>query len=68
LTFIILTISSTFIPEKQSDKLLAIVTGVSVLFLSVLMSKAPQTAGVWQRLSFIISFGWMIYSFKTREL
>jgi hypothetical protein len=32
------------------------------------MSKAIQTAGVWQRLSFIISFGWMIYSFKIREL
>jgi len=68
LTFIILTVSSSFIPEKQADKILAIVAGVSVLFLSVLMSKAIQTAGVWQRLSFIILFGWMIYSFKTRDL
>jgi hypothetical membrane protein len=68
LTFILLTVSSAFILEKQEDKLLAIITGISVLFLSVLMSKANQTAGVWQRLSFIISFGWMIYSFRTREL
>jgi hypothetical membrane protein len=68
LTFIILSVSSTFIPEKRADRLLAIVVGVSVLFLSILMSEATQTAGVWQRLSFIISFGWMIYSFKTREL
>lgn len=68
LTFIILTVSSTFIPGKQADKLVAIVAGLSVLFLSVLMSKATQTAGVWQRLSFIISFGWMIYSFKDREI
>jgi len=68
LTFIILSVSSAFIPEKQADRLLAIIAGVSVLFLSILISKATQTAGVWQRLSFIISFGWMIYSFKTREL
>jgi hypothetical membrane protein len=68
LTFILLTVSSAFIFEKQEDKLLAIVAGISVLFFSVLMSKASQTAGVWQRLSFIIIFGWMIYSFRTREL
>ena len=68
LTFIILTVSSTFIPEKHTDRLLAIGAGLSVIVLSVLMSKAAQAAGIWQRLSFIISFGWMIYSFKTREL
>ena len=68
LTFIILTVSSTFMHEKETDKLLAMAAGMLVLFLSVLMSKATQTAGVWQRLSFIISFGWIIYSFKTREL
>jgi hypothetical membrane protein len=67
LTFIILTVSSAFIIEKQADKLLAIVAGISVLFLSVLMSEVNQAAGVWQRLSFIISFGWMIYSFNARD-
>ena len=68
LTFIILSVSSAFIPEKKTDRLLAIFTGVTVLFLSILISKATQTAGVWQRLSFIISFGWMIHIFKSREL
>jgi hypothetical membrane protein len=67
LTFIILTISSAFILEKQAERSLAIVTGISVLFLSVLMSEAIHTAGVWQRLSFIISFGWLIYSFNARD-
>jgi hypothetical membrane protein len=68
LTFIILSVSSAFVPEKQADRVLAIVAGVSVLFLSILISKATWTAGIWQRFSFIISFGWMIYCFKTREL
>jgi hypothetical membrane protein len=68
LTFIILTVSSTFIPQKHTDRLMAITAGALVLFLSVLMSKATHAAGVWQRLYFIISFGWMIHSFKTREL
>ena len=67
LTFIILTVSSTFILEKQADRIIAMAAGVLVLLLSVLMSEATQAAGVWQRLLFMISFGWMIYSFKTSE-
>jgi len=67
LNFVILTVSSTFIIETQTDRLLTIAAGVSAIFLSVLMSEVPQAAGVWQRLFFIISFGWMIYSFKSRR-
>jgi hypothetical membrane protein len=68
LTFIILTVASTFMFKKQADKLLATITGISAIFLSVLMSEAAQMAGVWQRLFFIISLGWMIYTFKARDL
>ena len=67
LTFVILTVSSAFILEKQTDRLLTIAAGVSVIFISVLLSEIPQLAGVWQRLFFIISFGWMIYIFKARD-
>jgi hypothetical membrane protein len=67
LTFIILTVSSAFIIEKQTDRMLAIATGISAIFLSLLMSEAAPMAGIWQRLFFIISFGWMIYCFKTRD-
>jgi hypothetical membrane protein len=67
LTFVILTVSTAFILEKQTDRLLTTAAGVSVIFLSVLMSEAAGMAGVWQRLFFIISFGWMIYSFKERD-
>ena len=67
LTFVILTVSSTFIIENHTDRLLAAGAGLSVILLSALMTEVAQAAGVWQRLSFIISFGWLIYCFKTRE-
>ena len=65
ITFIILTFSTALILEKQSDRLLAVITGISAVLLSILTSEADRTAGVWQRLLFIISFGWMIYTYKT---
>lgn len=65
ITFIILTFSTALILEKQTDRLLAVITGVSAVLLSILASEADRTAGVWQRLLFIISFGWMIYTYKT---
>jgi hypothetical membrane protein len=68
LTFVILTVSTTFILEEQSSRLLTTAAGVTVIFLSILVSEVPNAAGVWQRLLFIISFGWMIYSFKSRNL
>ena len=68
LSFVILTVSSTFIIEKRTDRLVATAAGVSVIFLSILSSEVAHAAGVWQRLFFIISFGWMIYSFKARNL
>ena len=67
LSFIILSIATSFILEKQQDRVLAFAAGISVVLLSLLMSEAIRYAGVWQRLIFLISFGWMIYNFKTRE-
>lgn len=68
MTFVILTVSSTFITEDRTDRQLATAAGVSVILLSVLMSEVPAMAGIWQRLFFIISFGWMIYIFKASDL
>lgn len=66
-SFTILSIATSFIMERPHKRLLAIAAGVSVILLSVLTSESDQLAGVWQRLIFIISFGWMIYNFRTRE-
>ena len=68
LSFVILSITTGFILDKQQDRLLALAAGTAFLLLSVLMSEADRSAGIWQRLMFILSFGWMIYNFKTREL
>lgn len=67
LSFIILSIATSFILEKQSDRQLAICTGISVIILSVLMAEADRSAGVWQRLMYLILFGWMICTFKARR-
>lgn len=68
LSFIILSIATSFILEKQRDRLLAIAAGISAIIISILTTEADQYAGIWQRLMFIISFGWMIYIFKSGEL
>jgi len=66
-SFTILTLATSFIMERQHERLLAIVTGLSAIILSVLTSELDHLAGIWDRLLFMISFGWMIYNFKTRE-
>jgi hypothetical membrane protein len=67
LTFVILTVSTAFILDNQTDRLLTTAVVVLVIFLSILMTEVARMTGVWQRLFFIISFGWMIYSFKARD-
>jgi hypothetical membrane protein len=67
MAFIILAFSTALIQEKQADRNLAISTGLSAILLSLLVSEADKTAGIWQRLLFIISFGWMIYTFRTMD-
>ena len=67
LSFVILSISTSLILERQSKRLLAIAVGISIILLSVMMSEAEMYAGIWQRLMFIISFGWMIYTYSTSE-
>lgn len=68
ISFFILSIATSFIADKQIERIMAIAAGLSVIFLSVLMSEADWAAGIWQRLIFIIVFGWMIYSFRTEEI
>jgi hypothetical membrane protein len=68
LSFIILSIATSLILEKQHDRLLAIAAGISAIIISILTTEADQYAGIWQRLMFIISFGWMIYIFRSGEL
>jgi len=64
ISFIIFSLTALFIQNKQPDRLFTILTIISVIFLSALTSKVDSLAGIWQRLLFIIAFGWMIYIFN----
>jgi hypothetical protein len=64
LTFIILAFSTSSILNNASGWFLSVFAGLSGLFLTILMYEAEFAAGIWQRLLFIISFGWMIYTFR----
>jgi len=67
LSFIILTFSTVLIPEKPVSKPYSVMTGISAVLLLLLVTEADQTAGIWQRLQFIISFAWLISTFKKTD-
>jgi hypothetical protein len=67
LSFTIFAIATAFILENPIDRRIALGTGLIATILSVLMSEADQLTGIWQRLIFIISFGWMICAFGRAE-
>ncbi|MDP4224268.1 MAG: DUF998 domain-containing protein [Bacteroidota bacterium] len=67
LSFIILSLSTGFIKEKQHDRPAAVLAGISIIFLSILMSEAERFAGIWHRLMFMIMFGWQLLAFKFRK-
>jgi hypothetical membrane protein len=65
--FVILSLATSLILEREFNKLLAGVAGLSAMILLVLTSESDHLAGIWNRLLLVISFGWMIYCFKTTE-
>jgi hypothetical membrane protein len=64
LSFIILTFSTAQIPENPENRWWSVITGLSSISLLLLVKEADQTAGIWQRLQFIISFAWMLNTYK----
>ncbi len=63
-SFTILAISTGFIKVHKTEMLLPIMIGIVATLLSLLMFKLENFAGIWQRLIFILSFGWMAYEFR----
>jgi hypothetical membrane protein len=63
-SFTVLAVSSGFIKDAKSEMWLPIVVGIIATLLSVMMFKIENYMGIWQRMIFIISFGWMIFEFK----
>ncbi|MFD0863785.1 DUF998 domain-containing protein [Sungkyunkwania multivorans] len=67
-SFTVFAISMSFILGQRTAKALAVLVGVLVTILSMLMFEVEQYMGIWQRIIFIMSFGWMIYIFNKAEL
>ncbi len=67
ISFIILSIATGFIMDRQYERILAIAAGLSAIVLSVLTSESDRLAGIWGRLLFMISSAWMIYNLRSRE-
>lgn len=62
LSFIILSVSEAYMCDKKRGKGFSVLAGSLVIILSILMSETKQFAGIWQRLMYLIIFGWMIFN------
>lgn len=62
--FTVFAVSMAFVDSTLDRKRLAITIAFIATLLSVLMFQVDEIQGIWQRLIFIISFGWMIFIFR----
>jgi hypothetical membrane protein len=68
LSFIMLSLATAFILDNNYERVLTTLAGLSVLLLTVITGRWEQTVGIWQRVILIIMFGWMVFTFRQREL
>lgn len=66
-SFVIFAIATGFIVRGWFQKALAFLLGIIVTLLSILMFEVEAYMGIWQRIIFIISFGWMTYIFHKKR-
>lgn len=64
ISFTLFAVSTAFILQGKNQRIMAVAAGSAATILSVLIFEAEQVTGVWQRLIFIICFGWLIYTFR----
>ena len=63
-SFTAFAVSMAFVDSTLDRKRLAIGMAILATVLSVLMFQVEEIRGIWQRLIFITSFGWMIFIFR----
>ncbi|MBD3638317.1 MAG: DUF998 domain-containing protein [Crocinitomicaceae bacterium] len=66
-SFTLFAISTAFVLKTKTQKICAAGIAILAMSLSILMFTVGDYMGVWQRMIFICSFGWMIYIFKTEN-
>lgn len=67
LSFIILSFSTALILEKKRERVLTVAAAVSTLIISFLLPESERSGGLWQKVIFIIAFGWMVFTFNSKE-
>lgn len=59
-SFTLLAISVAF-SQKERTRVAAVVVVITTTVLTFALFQLPELAGIWQRLIFIISFGWLFH-------
>jgi len=62
-SFTFLAIATGFI-NKGKKRIIAITVGILATLLSILMFEVGTSMGIWQRIIFVMCFGWMIFEFR----
>lgn len=63
-SFIFFAVSAAFMETTNRRRISALFIAVIATGLSVLIFTVPGLAGLWQRLMFILAFGWLIAFFE----
>lgn len=66
-SFTLFAFSAAFIETSNKRRVLALLAGFLATGLSLLMFSVASYTGIWQRLMFIVSFGWIIFFFEARK-
>ena len=64
LTFIILVFSTYTLSDTRKERDLTILTGISAALMLIFISESDNSAGLWERILLLISFGWIIHTFN----
>ena len=63
-SFTIFAFSAVFIERKPARRIIALLAAASAIIFSILIFNVSDYAGIWQRLMFLLSFGWLICFFE----
>ncbi|MBL6447783.1 DUF998 domain-containing protein [Fulvivirga sp. 29W222] len=66
-SFTVFAFSMAFVFKHMYDRWIAMLVGIFAVLLSILMFSIADFAGIWQRMIFVMSFGWLIYIFSSKR-
>lgn len=66
-SFTLFAFFMAFIFKHMYDRWVAMLVGVFAVLFTMLMFTIAEFAGIWQRMIFIMAFGWLIYIFNSKR-